>query len=478
MSFRLDFLLDTHLLVPLQDAYATLEDELKDFLRLTKAAGHSLLYHPATEKEFQRDSNLLRLQRNLLRLVHYTPLQVETPCPWNNRDTPDSAACDNEILFALSSHAVHALVTEDPAMHARARELGLQSRVHTIQMAVRWLQTLHEPAALSTLPIEDSNLRELLPALPMPFFDGLRAAYHATARPWQFDEWMQEKAQAGYRAWCCKDRQGALQALCIYVAADSVLQLHAFKISQSARSRHIGELFIAAAFRQARDSACEQVQISVDTKDFHVRQCLADFGFAASEDGLLVKPLPTVAPANGDGSAFEYAKRYFPHFRTTGEVQPFLVPIVPDQHNALFPDYVPQQGRLFAADTPPLSPIRQAYICRSDIKDVKPGDLLLFYRSKDEKAVTSIGIVEHFQIAQDPAELASLISRRSAFTSDEIAAMASRPVKVLLFRTAEHFPRAVRLDQLQKICEFTGPLNAIRQIQQDQLLKVLAAGRT
>lgn len=132
---RLRFLLDTNVLIPLQDSLQVLEGNLANFVRLANIGGHQLMYHPANVADFERDPNVERRRRNLQRIRQYPTLSDSAACIWNTSDTNPNDACDNELLYALHCDAVHALVTEDKGIHAKARVHGLERRVYTIQTA-------------------------------------------------------------------------------------------------------------------------------------------------------------------------------------------------------------------------------------------------------------------------------------------------------------------------------------------------------
>lgn len=130
VPLRLRFLLDTNILIPLQDSMLALQPSLTNFIRLCNAHGHQLLYHAASVDDVQRDANIERRDRTLTRLQQYTLLQARPACPWNTQETSLNDACDNEILYALEQGAAHALVTEDQKIHRKARERGLGDRVY------------------------------------------------------------------------------------------------------------------------------------------------------------------------------------------------------------------------------------------------------------------------------------------------------------------------------------------------------------
>lgn len=490
MPLRLRFLLDTNILIPLQDTYQVLTPNLANFVRLANVGGHQLLYHAATVADFLRDSDEARRTRNLQRLNQYSQLDSPAPCPWNVAGTSDNDACDNEILFALECDAIHALVTEDRGIHAKARTLGLRDRVYTIQMAEDWLRRLHEPRRVVLPNIEDVPMHSLTPVLPMQFFDSLRDGYSG------FDEWFRRKAREDRRAWIYRGDDGKPAALCIYDVqideaindaqdrlAGNALKLCTFKVGETVRGRKIGELFLKTAFRFATERACEHIFTHTDAQehDYLVR-LLEDFGFVQmgtyGSDTVLVKAHPRVAPEASDLAPFEYARRYFPHYRHSEEIQKFIVPIQPQYHDALLPDYHPRQSRLFGVQNIAGNAIKLAYLCHAQTNSIRPGDILLLYRTVDEMALTSMGVVEDFIASQDAAAIASMVSRRTVYSREDIEEMAVEPTKVILFRLLEHLPQQVSYTQLQRDCGIAGPIQTTRKIQHDQFTKILiAAGR-
>lgn len=490
LPLRLRFLLDTNVLIPLQDTYQILTPNLANFIRLANVGGHQLLYHPATVADFRRDPDEPRQTRNLQRLNQYSQLDSAPPCPWNAADTSPNDACDNEILYALHCDAVHALVTEDRGIHGKARGLGLWDRVYTIQTAEDWLRRLHEPRQIVLPNIEDVPLHSLTPVLPTKFFDSLREGYAG------FDKWFREKARDARRAWIYRDDDGQLAALCIYdVQTDELindaqerltgnaLKLCTFKVGETVRGRKIGELFLKAAFRFATERACEHIftHTDADEHDYLVR-LLEDFGFVQSgaygRDAVLVKAHPRMVPDAPELAPFEYARRFFPHYRQDAEIQKFIIPIQPRYHDTLLPDYDPHQSRLFGVENSAGNAIKLAYLCHAQTNSLCSGDLVLFYRTKDEMALTSIGVVEDFIASQDAAAIASLVSRRTVYSREDIEKMAAKPTKVILFRLLEHLPQQVSYLQLERDCGVAGPIQSIRKIQHDQFTRILtAAGR-
>lgn len=493
MSERLRFLLDTNVLIPLQDSYQLLEGNLANFVRLASIGGHQLMHHPANVADFERDANAERRLRNLQRIRQYPALQDPARCIWNTPATNSNDACDNELLYSLCCDAVHALVTEDRGIHAKARLHGLEHRVYTIQTAEDWLKRLHETRQIVLPNIQDVPLHSLTPELPTAFFDSLRYGYPAIEGRDGFDEWFRRKAREDRRAWVYRDGGGTLAAICIYqvqsneslndagdVLAGPALKLCTFKVGESVRGRKIGELFLKAAFRFATENACEHLFITAkaESQDYLIR-VLTDFGFEESGtyrgDTVLIKRHPISPPSAEDLAPAEYVRRYFPHYRSDSLVQKFLVPIQPHYHDILFPDYTPTQRGLFATTGNVGNAIKLAYLCHAQTNSVRPGDVLLFYRTVDEKAVTSLGVVEQFEVSSDGAQIASLVSRRTVYSLGEIDELAKKPTKVILFRLISHLSVGVPYEELMRDGVVTGPIQSIRKVSDVSFSRVLTA---
>ncbi|QNP48439.1 GNAT family N-acetyltransferase [Diaphorobacter aerolatus] len=487
MTQRLRFLLDTNILIPLQDSYQVLEANLANFVRLAGVGGHQLLYHPASITDLQRDPDEARRTRTLQRVRQYAALEQPAPCPWNMAATSANDVCDNEILYALECDAVHALITEDRGIHAKAAAHGLRDRTYTIQTAEDWLRRLHEPRLVALPNIQDAPLHSLTPLLGSEFFNSLREGYNG------FDDWFRRKARENRMAWIYRDSDAKLAAICIYATqADEVvndsgehlpntsLKLCTFKVAETVRGRKIGELFLKAAFRYATENACEHIFIhaNADKHDYLIR-VLVDFGFKQrgtyKGDMVLVKPHPPSPPDASVAPPLEYAREFFPHYRQDPVVQKFVIPIQPHFHAELFPDYSSVQGRLFGTAGSVGNAIKLAYLCHAQTKGIRPGDVVLFYRTEDEKAVTSVGIVDKFEMLTDAARIAGLVSRRTVYGIDEITQMAQKLTKVILFRLVGHFPRPISYERLLSEKVVGGPIQTIRQISDASFYRVLAA---
>jgi hypothetical protein len=91
------FLLDTNILIPLEDSRLVLEPSLANFIRLAGQHGHNLLYHPASERDIARDTDESRKRQTLVRLSQYQKLDNPPTYPDSTPQINDNDAVDNEF---------------------------------------------------------------------------------------------------------------------------------------------------------------------------------------------------------------------------------------------------------------------------------------------------------------------------------------------------------------------------------------------
>jgi len=486
------FLLDTNILIPLEDSRIALAPALAAFVRFANEYGHPLVYHPASERDIERDADASRRAQTLARLEQYVQLDHTPACPWNDQGTSENDAVDNEILFALSQHAARFLVTEDMAIHRKARTHHLDQKVFTIQQALDLLRRLHELASVYQPNISEVPLHALMSQLPGPFFNSLREGYP------EFDAWFRNKAEEGRRAWVCLSEEGYLKGLCVFaiqgpseVAAEGLafngpaLKLCTFKVGDADRGQKIGELLLKTAFQFSSQNRVERIFLHTDVeRQPRLVDLLEDHGFQVANtygrDTVFIKEHPVAHPET-EIDPVVYNRRYFPHYQSDRQIRKFIVPIVPGYHQVLFPDYhrdgdhrplVDLTGGNTAGNA-----IKLAYLCHSQTTKIRPGDLVIFYRSHDHMEVTSLGVVEQVETLRDPDAIIELVKRRTVYAMEAIVDMAQKPTKVILFRLVEHFPKPARLALLTRKGILKAPPQSITEISHASYLKLMEVTR-
>lgn len=469
-------LIDTNLFIPLEQSAPELDAGVAALVRLAGEHGHQIILHPASVEDIQRDENAERKASNLAKRQKYP--QIESPpAPTAEQlaalgltDSNDNNRVDNRILYAIYRDAANLLVTEDINIHRKAARLGLSARVHYTQQAVEALLRLHGRVPVALPNIEEVPLHSI--DVNTPFFDSLRVGYGG------FNNWFRESARKGRKAWVHRASGGALGAICIYkeeqdevVTSDGkklpgrILKLCTFKVGETVRGRKVGELLLKAAFRYSTINKMEHIYLTMRAEQTYLQSLCEDFGFRHygrfNQDEVYVKAHPPSPPQDEEADALKYHIRFFPNFRSAG-VKKFLVPIRPGYHEVLFSDHPAnqQQLSLFTAG----NAIKLAYLCHSPLREIQPGDILLFYRSGDIKGVTSIGIVEFAADLKDLDKILQLVSKRTVYPLSEIQKMAKKPTKVLLFRLAAHLADPVLRDGMESGGKVRGNIQSIRRV--------------
>ena len=108
--------------------------------------------------------------------------------------------------------------------------------------------------------------------------------------------------------------------------------------------------------------------------------------------------------------------------------------------------------------------IKKAYLCKSPIRDLRPGDLLSFYRSKDSQSICSVGIAEKIKRFTNADDLISFVSKRTVYTHEEMRKIISKgEVLAILFRLIRYLKQPVKRTSLLNN-GITGQIQTIREM--------------
>jgi len=131
---------------------------------------------------------------------------------------------------------------------------------------------------------------------------------------------------------------------------------------------------------------------------------------------------------------------------------------------------------LFQQPNPAGNAIKMAYLCHSGTKRIEPGSIVLFYRSRDERAITSIGVVESYDTLTEAAEIVSRVKRRTVYSMEQIGEMAAKPTRVMLFRLVRHLDNPLPQSWLEQNGVLNGAPQSITKISDDRFERILAHG--
>lgn len=485
----MNILIDTNILIPLEDTSRLLDPSLAKMCRQSDAAGHILYIHFSQKEDIKRDRNEQRKNIVLSRLEQYQfipsppELSSEELLQYGWRQANDNDRIDNLLLHALCRGAVHFLVTNDKGIHRKARQAQCQEQVHYLDQFLVFLDSQISTEPPPPYGIQDRYLHEL--RVSQSFFDSLRAGYEG------FNLWYMKSAQSQRKAWCISYEK-EVQAICIYKKENSpcivdngeplngdALKLCTFKISYDVRGRKLGERFLYTAFKYANEHSIPYVYLHTYGSEHEMLVSLCeDFGFkrAGSYKGIedvYVKEMSPLEARSTEIDSLTYAIDYYPYYFDGRNVDKYIVPIKPHYHNDLFADISDTSRGLFADDPsmygPQANTIKKAYICHSNIKNITPGGLLLFYRTDDRKSIECIGVVEQIYRGSDINKVLPLVSKRTVYSQPEIEKILRKETLVILFRLMKTFP-PIEKEAFNK-AGIKGPFQSIRKITHEQYVQ-------
>ena len=480
----MNILVDTNILIPLEDTNQPLSNDLADMKRLCSEMNWKLLLHPAQFEDIARDSDITRRKLMESRLAQYSqlssPPNVETE--WleknNIKQDSDNDKVDNALLFALFRSAVKYLVTEDKGMHKKASILDCSEYILRFSQFLSILRkNFYQNKPTPPAGLKEKFLYEI--EVKQPFFDSLRDSYEG------FNEWYKKSSATHRKAWCII-QNSVLLAICIYKEEtdsiindngeklNSALKLCTFKVAPDARGQKYGERLIYSAFKFSHENNISYVYLHARGEEHELLISLCEeYGFRKNGyyngDDVLIKDM--AKPDQSTLSDLEYSIKHYPYFKLSQHTSGYIIPIIPEYHETLFPDISDISQGLFRDDpgmySTPSHTIKKAYVCRAKIRRIKAGDIVLFYRSRDRKSIQIIGVVEQSVVSKDREKIIALTSKRTVFTEDQLNSFSKKNCLIILFRMQQILKREIPLDT----SIIKGPVQSIREISLEKFIE-------
>jgi len=487
-------LIDTNVLIHREDD-KTVPRDLQRLLETLNRLRISVLVHPASLQDLRRDTKLVR--SNVLQSKFRSYEQLSRPPDYRtNRafvdlvgmPTKSNDDVDNALLYAVFQNAVDFLITEDRGILRKAAKLSTRDRVIPIDEALVLFSGILPRKAKTSVPlIQHVPVNNL--DINDSFFDDLKEDYP------EFLAWFTRVAKAGRECLVFWRDDGSIGALLIYKIeeADELVdctpelprmrrvKLSTFKVTETGNK--VGELFIKMAVEFARENDIGRIYLThiVKSLDDKLVRLLLEYGFikvgnsSRQDENVFEKAIRD--PIRWDDTTILSPRMLWPMFRDEKRISKFMVPIWPEYHDRLFIEFEGRLPTLFDSLGFVLegNTIGKAYLCHSRIKKISTGDLLLFYRSKDLHAITTLGVVEEAHAnMRDAATVQELVDRRTVYSRAEIEETAKRDTLVLLFTWNCYLDRVVSLDQLRKFG--ISDRQSVSEISHEQYIKIISAG--
>ena len=480
----MNILLDTNIIIPLEDTSRILDASFAELRKLAAEQQHCLYVHPLQFDDINRDKDKGRKDIVLSRFKQYS--KIENPPVLSDgererlrlKESNDNDKVDNNILFALYRGAVNVLVTNDEGIHRKASHIGIQDKVYRLEQMLLFLKRFsNKPIVHTYTGVQERYMYEIDKS--QSFFDSLRQSYDG------FDNWYQQKAEEQRKCWCIEDDNKKVVAISIYkleqdaqltdngeTVGGKILKLCTFKVDSSARGKKLGErlLFIAFDYCVKNDIDWVYLHTYGEEQKTLVGLC-EEYGFyflgKYKKDDVYIKPMKFEQTNLG---SLESLIRYYPFFQDNDTVQKFIIPIQPKYHEDLFPDFSSMKGSLFESDQNLYScqgnTIKKAYLCHSNTKSLKKGDVVLFYRSSDRKSIQCMGIVEDAFTSDKVEEVFPKIAKRTVYTHSYLEEILSKDTLIILFRFIP-LDHEISWRKIQSV-GIKGNIQSIRKISNEQ----------
>jgi rRNA-processing protein FCF1 len=490
-------LLDTNIIIQREDD-KVIQNNVALLSKLAQNANYSIIIHPLVAQEIERDNDPRRRAIIKSKLSAYPVLESPPDSKYDQEFLAEvgqeknvNDQVDNLLLYAVKRNAVDFLTTEDKGIQKKARKIGIDNRVLSIDEMLRvfnafvLVEKISLPPPLDHKPLHNIDIKD-------PIFDSLRAEYP------DFDTWFQDKQREGRKCWVNYQADGCIGAILIYKIEDKDIpdmdpplpkkkrmKICTLKVEHTGQK--IGELFIKLSHDLAIKNTIEEIYLTHFTQqvnDFLI-DLISDWGFQKvvrkkNKENVYLKKL-IYDPAVLSKDRFkQIPKMFYPIIYDGLKVNKFIIPIQSQFHDKLFVDFQKRQTTLheFAGEfVSEGNTIKKAYLCNTSNRKMRSGDVILFYRSGDQ-LVTSIGTIDEIHYKKtNPYEIFSRVAKRTVYSQQEIEEMAKKPVTVILFIHSCHLPNPIRLDDLIERNVFKAHPQSIQSLSEKNYQEIKRMGR-
>ncbi len=455
--------------------------------------------HPLTAEELNRNINQNTAKTMQLKLASYQILQTEAPLHDQVKlvsaaiDTVANDFDDTKLINEVFCDRIDILISEDKKIHTKATMLGINNKVFRIDSFLEKV-TAENPNLVNykVLAAKEEYFGNV--NLQDSFFDSFRADYK------DFDKWFNGKSEE--TAYVCFDNK--ILSAFLYIKREDEnenyqninppfqpkkrLKIGTFKVTSNGIK--LGERFFKIIFDNARYFKVNEIYVTIFDKrpeQLRLISLLEDFGFKYHGNKTTSSGFEKVYVREFSKHADEMHPRLtFPWLSKSSNV--FIIPIRPEYHTELFPDskLKTEPAKNFEDNEPHRNAISKSYISHSFNRNLKSGDIIVFYRSGDKTpkiysgVATTIGIVENIITnIKDLNQLIEVCRKRTVLSESELKEYWERNPKnrpfVINFLYAFSFKKRTNLkDMLDKgILPSMDVIKTINKIERNSFSKLI-----
>lgn len=343
---------------------------------------------------------------------------------------------DDTLLFEIYKGRVDILITEDRRLRAKATKIGLDDRVFSINSFIS-KATAENPALIEYKMLAVKKTLFGLVDVNNSFFDSFRLAYNG------FNGWFYNKCDE--EAYICKTDVGNILGF-LYIKTEGTnenysdirppfepkrrLKVGTFKVEST--GFRLGERFMKIIFDNAQQRNVDEIYITMFTDReelYALYELVTRWGFTkygikltdGKEETVLVKPMKKYISELS-------SRENFPNI--IFDCNKYILPIYPQYHTTLLPDSkLNNENEVdFLGREPHRYALQKVYISWASLNGVRPGDLILFYRTGPEgsnkkytSVVSTVALVDEIiSDIKSESELLHFCQNRSVFSTDDL----------------------------------------------------------
>lgn len=497
-------LLDTNIIIH-REASRVVNPGIGKLFNWLDKLGFIKCIHPLTIEEIQKHKDPKVVATMIIKIGNYQELKTQAPLKpevvsiSERMDKSVNDKIDSRILNELASERIDIIISEDKNIHTKAALLGLESYVFTIENFLEKV-TGENPDLVSykTLAVKKEYFGNI--ALTDTFFNSFRRDYFG------FDKWFNRKSDE--TAYVCYEDNNLMAFLYLkkedekedysnikpHFPKKKRLKVGTFKVTLNGYK--LGERFLKIIFDNALLQKVDEIYVTIfenSTEQKRLIGLLQEWGFvkwgiketgSEGEEIVLVRDFRPIFDLTNPKFTFPYI--------STG-ANAFIVPIYPEYHTNLLPDSILRTEAVgdFIDNEPYRNSISKVYVSRSQEKNLKSGDIIIFYRTGEthpkiySSVVSTIGIVESVVTnIKSETDFISLCRKRSVFSDQELSKQwhysPNRPF-IVNFLYTYSFPKRINLKTLLElgvIANIGSVPRGFQKISLDKLESILKATNT
>lgn len=430
-------LLDTNIIIH-REASTVVNQDIGLLFNWIDKLKYSKFIHPLTVDELNRNKDTKTVETMNIKISSYNRIKNIAPISeflgkiCNSIDITPNDKNDTIILNEVLCDRVDILISEDKKIHTKARLLGISDKVFKIDQFLEKV-TAENPDLVDYKVLAVKKVDFAHVDLQDSFFNSFREDYNG------FDKWFNKKSDEV--AYVCYSNNILSAFLYIKVEDENEnyadikptfgkkkrLKIGTLKVASNGFK--IGERFLKIIFDNALQYGVAEIYVTIfDKRPEQIRliSLLEEWGFqyfgikstSTGEEKVFTRNFDRTQEVDS-----ENPKKTFPFISKSNKI--FIVPIYPEYHTELFPDSIlkNESPLNFSENEPHRNSLSKVYISRSRLKNLKSGDIIVFYRTGTvyTGVATTIGIVESIVLDIPNVDtFIRLCRRRSVFSDEEL----------------------------------------------------------